>query len=405
MSHKKNVFENIIKINKMRLFKGITLAELCFDGLSVRYDGTVSKPRHRLEHELNVVNRLGLAGYFLMVHDLVRYARRNNIAVGLGKGALAGCLFSYCLGLTDVDPTEHGLLFERLLNTLRTEESSSYMSVVMDVEIGGCKKLHDYVTERYGKRMPALRKSREICISESRELSVIKDTVRLIKERFGTEINIEDVDVKDDSVYELIRSDETEGIPYFQEDDIRAFVQRQKPQCLEDLMIALALIRPGLEEMTEEYLQNRIHGDSLMSEIPELRPILETTSGCVVFQEQIMEILHKLGGFTLEQSDLCRRNMAKNNVASIRNDRKNFIRGNHEKTAKELFKKINRSAASTFNKSHAVACALMTYRMAWLKKYYGQEFNEATAMNIGKVPVEWKCRQGVSEWKKHLKKS
>ncbi len=377
------------------------LRRLCFNGLSERYGETEPKYTGRLEHELEVLDHAGLTEYFLIVHDLVCFAKQNDIDISPGRGALVGCLFSYCLGITEVDPVEYGLLFEKFINAKRVF-SMVYASVVIDVEIGGYQKLRNYVAEKYGKGMPALLEALEIYISESRDISVIKDAVNLIRSHTGIAIGLSGLDLKDPAVYELFQSGDTDMIGSLLEEGMKEFLAAQKPQSMENLTAALALVRSGLEEKVEEYLKAKENPQAVSYEDVKLKPILEPTYGCLIFQEQIMEMLHVLGGFSYEQSDFSRRNMSKKKFAAIESDKKNFIRGNteegipgcismgiSEEAAGRIFKMMEHSAVYTFNKSHAAAYALMAYRMAWLKYYYRQEFEEAVARNKDKQLIEW----------------
>lgn len=375
------------------------LYKLCFDGLKKRYSDVTSVISARLNHEVNVINALGLSERFLIIYDLVNYARDNNILVGPGRGAIPGCLFSYCLGITEVDPIEYSLWFERFIN-YRVEPRLESMSVVIDIEIGGRQTVLDYALRKYGNEIPKILDYLEIYVSESRELSVIKDSMELVSSHYATEINLSKIDLKDDSVYEFIRTGDTMDVLCLEEDKVRGFIAEQTPRCMEDLMIALSLSRPGLFSEAEEYLNKRNDLFGVVYEIPELKPILRSTSGCVVFQEQIMDILHVLGGFSLEESDISRRSMCKKELVPIVKDRGRFVRGNEwipgcvskgisEETADRLFTKMSDAAAYTFNKSHAAAYVLMVFRMAWLKKYYGSEFIEAINMNKDKEYIEW----------------
>ena len=376
------------------------LSRLCFDGLFKRYKDVQPSHIGRLTNELEVIKDKGLVEYFLIVSDLISYARTNNIAVGPGRGAQPGCLFSYCLYLTDVDPIEYDLLFERLLN--RSRPLDVLPMVVTDVEPGGIHKIMEYASEKYGKGMPNFLESLEIYFSESKELSVIKDSLRNIEVAQGTVIDISEIDLNDCDTFDLIRSGDADDVFLLDEDDIKEFLRSQEPKSIEDLMAAFSLCRPGLEDRISKYFKLKNDPKGVSYEIPELESILSSTYGCVVYQEQIMLILQSLAGFSPEQSDFARRDMAKKMLSSIDIHKQNFVRGNpdegisgcisngiSEETANLVFRIMERAACYAFNKSHATAYTLLTYRMAWLKTHYRSEFLMAVEANKDKECIVW----------------
>ena len=364
------------------------LKKLSYEGLYRRYPSITDELRSRLDYELDAIKQTDLTSIFLLSYDLFDYLRTNDIEVSPGCGAQPGCLVSYCLGITDIDSFEYDLLFERLINKLRTR---SFYGPFIQLEIGGSKRLNDYVVVKYGEGMPAFLKSLDMRFFDLKELSVIKDTLRRISRTTGNPIDLTRIDYNDAAVYEYIKSSNSDDLYILNEFYNKKFAERQKLQSFEDLVARMSIDRPGPDEFSgPTYVNNQYNPERIHYECPKLKPILESTYGCIIYQEQIMRILHHLGGMSLEQSDLARRDMAKKKLASIESYRGYFVSGNDKEAipgcvangidaavAQKLFDRIAKAAAYAFNQSHAVACAIVTYRMAWLKYYFNFEYTEA----------------------------
>ncbi len=381
------------EMNKLVVPKGYDdfeyLKSLSYDGLYRRYSNITDKIKNRIEYELDSIRSMDLIGGFLIVYDLINYARSNNLAIAPGCGAWPGSLVSYCLDITDIDPFRYNLYFERLVNRLRPV--NNYLCLTIQMEQGGCKQLMEYVKKKYGEGMPALLESIDIKLRELKELSIIKETAQRITQITGMPIDLTWTEISDEAVFAFIEEGKADDL--FMLDDIysKEFISKQKINSFEDLVARLALDRPGPDYFTcPQYIENQNLAEEIKYECPELASILKPTYGCIVYQEQVMQILCSIGGFSAEQSDITRRSMAKKLLAEVEQGKKDFILGNEEKgilgcvtkgldksIADKLYDGVSRATPYAFNKSHAVGCALITYQMAWLKYYHNTEFAES----------------------------
>ncbi len=478
------------------------LEKLCFKGFEERY-GENQEAQERLKYELNVINNMGFTDYFLIVWDLIRYARDNNIPVGPGRGSAAGSIVSYCLRITDIDPLKYALIFERFLNIERV----SMPDIDMDFCYERRQEVIDYATKRYGedhvaqiitfgtmaakgavrdvgralgmpyatcdevakmipnelkitieKSLKMNKKLAEIYESDSkikklidtamavegmprhasthaagvvitgspvsdyvplyrngdlistqfpmttleelgllkmdflglRTLTVIKDAVDLT----GEIDDIEKIEFNHPDVYEMIGNGETDGVFQLESAGMKKFMKELKPKTLEDIIAGISLYRPGPMDSIPMYVYNKNHIDKVTYLHPALEPILKVTYGCIVYQEQVMEIVRKLAGFSMGQADQVRRAMSKKKEKEMIRVRKEFIHGIvdedgnvvvpgavrngvSEEIANEIIDKIMDFAKYAFNKSHAAAYAVVAYRTAFLKAKYPVQFMAA----------------------------
>ena len=478
------------------------LEKLCYEGFKERYTDN-TEAEERLKYELCVINKMGFTDYFLIVWDLIRFARDNNIPVGPGRGSAAGSIVSYCLRITDIDPLKYALIFERFLNSERV----SMPDIDMDFCYERRQEVIDYATRRYGedhvaqiitfgtlaakaaikdvgralgmpyalcdevaKMIPnelkitiekALKINKKLSDSyESdpkikklidtamavegmprhasthaagvvitgspvsdyvplyrngdlistqfpmttleelgllkmdflglRTLTVIKDAVDLV----GEIDDIEKIDFNHPEVYEMIGNGDTEGVFQLESAGMKKFMKELKPKSLEDIIAGISLYRPGPMDSIPMYVYNKNHIDKVTYLHPALEPILKVTYGCIVYQEQVMEIVRKLAGFSMGQSDQVRRAMSKKKEKEMVRVRKEFIHGIvddegnivvpgavrngvPEDVANEIIDKIMDFAKYAFNKSHAAAYAVVAYRTAFLKAKYPVQFMAA----------------------------
>ncbi|WP_044934419.1 hypothetical protein [Pseudobutyrivibrio sp. LB2011] len=382
------------------------LKDLCRRGISERYPDASADVYTRLTHEIEIIKQKGMVGGFLIIQDFIKYARSKNLMISPGSGALPGCLVAYCLGITRVDPIEENLSFERYLNIER--ETPSYC-IRIDVQRGGRFLIFEYLSEKYGSGMPGLLKMLDISINECVELSIIKDAIDNISSGKGQRIEIAGIDKNDPAVFELLASDETEGILYFDRCDPHTYLtcwrpddngnwheyheplvtedvtlfETIRPKTMDELMAAISLDRFLPEEHVVKYLHNIKNQQFITYECSELEPILLTTYGCVIYQEQVMRILQDIGGFSPEKSDLCRRLLSKRHHLAVEDMRVDFMNGAKEKTgidapvANAIYEVLWDEARYCFNKSHVASFSLMIYEMAWLKVYFRSEFIKA----------------------------
>lgn len=223
-----------------------------------------------------------------------------------------------------------------------------------------------------------------------RNLTVIRDTVRNVKESRGIDVDIAHLDMKDEAAYDLISSGQTDGIFQVESNGMKSFMKDLKPRNMEDLTAGISLYRPGPMDFIPIYLKNRQQPESIHYDCPQLKKILEPTFGCIVYQEQVMQIVMELAGYTMGRSDLVRRAMAKKKAAVMLQERKNFVHGNEaegvpgcvnngisEEVANKIFDEMVTFAEYAFNKSHGVVYSVITFQTAYLKAHYTKEFMAA----------------------------
>lgn len=224
-----------------------------------------------------------------------------------------------------------------------------------------------------------------------RTLTVIRDAVNMVKENYGIEIDFKDQSFDDKEVIDLFKHANTLGIFQFESSGMRAFLKELKADAFEDLVAANALFRPGPMSQIPRFIESK-HDPSKISYIhPSLEPILNVTYGCIVYQEQVMQIVQQIGGYSLGRADLVRRAMSKKKMSVMEEERNNFIyglkdeegnvlikgalaNGVDEKSANEIYDLMIDFANYAFNKSHSVAYSVVAYRTAFLKRYYPKEF-------------------------------
>jgi len=228
-----------------------------------------------------------------------------------------------------------------------------------------------------------------------RTLTVIQDAVRLAEKSSGQKLDIEQIDYNDKAVLDSIGTGKTDGIFQVESAGMKSFMKELKPRSLEDIIAGIALYRPGPMDFIPQYIRGKNNSDSITYDCPELAPILEETYGCIVYQEQVMQIVRELGGYTLGRSDLVRRAMSKKKTAVMEKERQNFVYGNeeegvpgcvskgiNEKIANKIFDDMIDFAKYAFNKSHAAAYAVVSYQTAYLKYYFPVEFMAALMTSV-----------------------
>lgn len=486
------------------------LLRLCREGLDRRLELPHDLPRgeyeRRLEHELSVINQMGYTDYFLIVWDFISYAHSRKIMVGPGRGSGAGSLAAYCLGITNIDPLQYGLIFERFLNADRVS--------MPDFDIDFCyerrQEVIDYVTEKYGQdrvaqvitfgtlaaracirdvaraldmpyaeadriakmvptslgitirkaldTSPELRRSyeteettREVIDTAMRfegmprhasthaagviiagqpltdlaplsrnedaivvqfakgnvelagllkfdflglrTLTVLRDTVDMVRRNHDIEVDIDTLPLDDAGVYSMISEGATDAVFQLESAGMTSFMKELKPECLEDIIAGISLYRPGPMEQIPRYVAAKHDPETIHYDHPLLEPILNVTYGCIIYQEQVMQIVRDLAGFSLAQSDNVRRAMSKKKPAEMARYKNLFLHGGVDEKgqavagavargveldlAEKIFEELMAFAGYAFNKSHAAAYALIAYQTAWFKYHYPVEFMAA----------------------------
>lgn len=228
-----------------------------------------------------------------------------------------------------------------------------------------------------------------------RTLTVIQNAVKNIKLSQHVDIDIDQLDFEDKGVLEAIGVGKTEGIFQLESPGMTNFMKELKPSSLEDLIAGISLYRPGPMDFIPIYIRGKNQPDQITYKCKELMPILAPTYGCIVYQEQVMQIVRDLAGYTLGRSDMVRRAMSKKKTSVMEKERKNFVYGNKdegvpgclnngisEQVANEIFDEMTDFAKYAFNKSHAAGYAVIAYQTAWLKFYYPIEFMAALMSSI-----------------------
>ena len=473
--------------------------ELADSGLRRRYGPTPGDAiQARLAHELAVIEKMGFAGYFLVVWDFIRYARERGIAVGPGRGSSAGSLTAYCLGITNIDPIRYGLLFERFLNPERISMPD------MDIDFADDRRdeVIRYVAERYGRdrvahiitfgtlgakaairdvgrvigmpyadvdriaklvpnfplnitledahqKSPPLAElvrsqanvrelweiaralegctrhasvhASAVVISDEpleehiplykdpkrpelitgyamgpieklgllkmdflglRTLTVLANTVALIKESRGIQLDLDTLPLDDAKTYEMLSEARTFGVFQLESGGMRDALRGLKPERLEDLIAMVSLYRPGPMELIPDFIQRK-HGRSKITfEHPAMEKFTQETYGIMVYQEQIMQIASDMAGFTMGEADILRRAMGKKDRELMAKQREKFVTGCRERgtaaaKAERVWELMEKFAGYGFNKSHAAAYGLVAYQTAYFKANYPVEFMAA----------------------------
>ena len=234
-----------------------------------------------------------------------------------------------------------------------------------------------------------------------RTLTVIQDTVRLVEKNTGVFLDMDRIDYNDAQVLASIGTGKTEGVFQLESAGMKNFMKELKPQSLEDIIAGVALYRPGPMDFIPQYIRGKNNAAMVTYDCPQLRPILESTYGCIVYQEQVMQIVRDLGGYTMGRSDLLRRAMSKKKISVMEKERQNFVYGNEdegipgcikkgidEKTAHRIYDEMIDFAKYAFNKSHAAAYAVVAYQTAYLKYYYPVQYMAALMTSVIDFPTK-----------------
>ena len=244
-----------------------------------------------------------------------------------------------------------------------------------------------------------------------RTLTVIQDACDMISEGRQIPFSIDTINYEDEDVYSMISAGRTEGVFQLESSGMKSFMTELKPGNLEDVIAGISLYRPGPMDFIPSYIKGKNHPEDITYDAPQLEKILAPTYGCIVYQEQVMQIVMELAGYTLGRSDLVRRAMSKKKADVMERERKNFVYGNEaegvpgcisrgipEATANKIFDEMTDFAKYAFNKSHAACYAVVAYQTAYLKYHYPVEFMAALMTsyieNAGKVTEYiYVCRQ------------
>ncbi len=501
------------------------LRHLCQEGLNRLYQPVTPEIQERMEYELSIINRLDFPGYFLIVWDMINYARQQGISVGPGRGSAAGSIVAYCLGITNIDPLKYDLLFERFLNPERVTPPD------IDTDISDLRRgeVVDYLVRKYGEEhvsqivtfnfmlmkgavravgrvlnmpyadvdkvvklmpedpkiktidkamelspdlryiyendpqvkelldiadkiqgmpshcgkhaagvaiaqnelvsyMPVQKDNKDGSVTTQypkeqveacglvkmdllglRTLSVIDDAVENIEKSRGIKIDMDSIPLDDPATYTMLSEGDAIAVFQLESEGMRKILKNLRPERFEDIIALVALYRPGPlgSGMVDDFIDGK-HGLKKVTYMhPSMESIVRETYGVILYQEQVMQIVQVLGGFSLGKADMIRRAMGKKKIEIINAARDDFVNGcknNHidQKTAEEIFELLKKFGEYGFNKSHSAAYALVSYRTAWLKANYPAEFMAAMMTSVmdtvDKVPeyIEECKRMGIT---------
>ena len=232
-----------------------------------------------------------------------------------------------------------------------------------------------------------------------RTLTVIQNAVKMVEKSTGMLLDMQKIDYNDKKVLDSLGTGRTDGVFQLESAGMKSFMKELKPQSLEDVIAGISLYRPGPMDFIPQYIRGKNRPDTIRYDCPQMEPILKPTYGCIVYQEQVMQIVRELAGYTLGRSDLVRRAMSKKKASVMAKERQNFVYGNaeegvpgciangiSEEIANKIYDGMTDFAKYAFNKSHAAAYAVVSYQTAYLKYYYPVEFMAALMTSVVEMP-------------------
>src|SRR5690625_2820264 len=491
------------------------LKHLSFEGAKKRYGEITPEIKERLEFELSVIAETGYPGYFLIVEDFIREAKKMGVSVGPGRGSAAGSVVAYCLDITNIDPIKYDLLFERFLNP----ERISMPDIDIDFDDEGRSKVMDYVIEKYGKTqvaqiitygtmaarssirdtarvidlplsdadrisnlVPNMTKLSKVFGMDPQELqssfraeelpnvnelialtdstnldgetvrqarilegsvrntgthacgviitpdditkfvpiatargsdlnvtqfdnsvveragllkmdflglktlTLIKDTVQIVKHRHNIDIDPEEFPLDDKKTYKLFQRGETVGIFQYESPGMQKHMRSLRPTNFADLIAMNALYRPGPMEYIPSFIRRKHGEEEIEYDLPEMEEYLEETYGITVYQEQVMLLSQKLADFTRGEADVLRKAMGSKIISVLEEMKPKFIEqakanGHPEDKLEKIWKDWEAFASYAFNKSHSTCYAWIAYQTAYLKAHYPAEYMAAVLSN------------------------
>ena len=232
-----------------------------------------------------------------------------------------------------------------------------------------------------------------------RTLTVIQNAVKMVEKSTGMLLDMQKIDYNDKKVLDSLGTGRTDGVFQLESAGMKSFMKELKPQSLEDVIAGISLYRPGPMDFIPQYIRGKNRPDTIRYDCPQMEPILKPTYGCIVYQEQVMQIVRELAGYTLGRSDLVRRAMSKKKASVMAKERQNFVYGNveegvpgciangiSEEIANKIYDEMTDFAKYAFNKSHAAAYAVVSYQTAYLKYCYPVEFMAALMTSVVEMP-------------------
>ncbi|MGM9668420.1 MAG: DNA polymerase III subunit alpha [Faecousia sp.] len=481
--------------------------KLCMDGFAERYQNPPESYRQRLEYEIGVISRMGYVNYYLIVWDFIHFAKEHGIPVGPGRGSGAASIVAYCMHITEVDPMQYALIFERFLNPERVsmpdfdtdfcpERRGEVINYVMEkygadhvaqivtfgtmaargairdvgralnftyaetdvvaklvpttlhITLDGAlevspqlKAMYDadprvkllIDTARSLEGMPRntsthaagvvitadpvdtyvpLSRNDDTIVTQYtmttieelgllkmdflglRNLTVIRDAEQEIR-RIHPDFSIDRVPDDDPETFAMLSEGKTQGVFQLESAGMTGVCVSMRASSIEDLTAIIALYRPGPMDSIPRFIANKLNPRKITYKTPLLEPILKVTYGCIVYQEQVIEIFRSLAGYTMGQADNIRRAISKKKQKIIDAERTTFVygdpkqkipgciaRGVSEEAAQSLYDEIVDFANYAFNKAHAVCYAVVAFQTAYLKCHYPRQYMAALMTSV-----------------------
>ncbi len=474
------------------------LIELAEAGLIKRFPDKITRQiRDRLEYEIGIVKQMNFISYFLIVQDFVNWAKQERIVVGPGRGSVGGSLLAYVLGITNINPLQHNLLFERFLNP---ERAGGLPDIDMDFADRRRDEVINYVSEKYGRdhvaqiitfgtmaartvirdvgrallysysycdkiakmipfgmdldeTLEKVDEFKELCESDPqarklidfakklegvarhasthacgvvisadpleeliplqhptqddlnivtqyemhsiedlgllkmdflglKNLTIIEDTLKRIYKVQNLAVDLDNIPLNDKETYETLQKANTIGVFQLESSGMQRYLKQLKPTEFEDIVAMVALYRPGPMQFIPDFINGKHKKREVTYIHPKLEPILKSTYGICVYQEQLMLIARELAGFTLGEADILRKAVGKKIKSLLEAQKEKMIEGMikngiSKKTGETIWEWILPFARYGFNKSHSAAYALVAYQTAYLKCHYPVEFMAA----------------------------
>lgn len=324
----------------------------------------------RAETELQTLcsNELTIS-YLLMVADYVNAARKMGIMVSPGRSSAAGSLVLYCLKITDIDPLQYGLLFERFYS-----DSSVVPLIDIDVESCECDKVKNFVAQKYGETRPGTTNILGLTV-----LTMIKRCLHNIKQKHGLDLDLKAIPQNDERTFRLFQEGRTIGVFQFESEDMRKYLRELVPETFNELIAVNALYRPPTMDQIPQFIANKHR----KNEIPVMEECLKETYGQIVYQEQTMLLVQRITNFTPIESNMLRWALVRMNQPIVDVMKTKFLSGGNkngydEQTLERVWQSIYDSRFS-FLKAHSVCYTWLAYQVAYLKAHYPLEFLDAYA--------------------------
>lgn len=351
------------------------LQKLTYDGAIRKYGFPLSSEvKERIDYELEVICEKYNPNMFLVLYDLVETMRNRGVMVGPGRSRMPSSIVAYCLGITSIDPLKQNFIFEIFLNPDRITLPDLYIDIEDD------KEAILYLKEKYGFGPDYFKECGlfKLTFVKLYALSQIHNCLKLIKERYNKEININNIPLNDEATYRLLNRGDTVGIFHLEDNDAKYWLSQLNSICFNDLTAIIGLYNVGSRDDLANYCLRKNNNAHIKYLIPELEEYLHYTYGVTIYLEQIILISLKLAGFSRSEADVLQYAISRKEKEKVEMSKELFIsRGSANGYSEESLRLIWESW-ETFrihvNESNAASRALISYQTAWLKCHYPVEF-------------------------------